>query len=324
MGESAIEWTRYTFNPWRGCTKVSEGCKNCYAEKNMSVKLHGIGWGPDAERVVKAESGWKVPLQWNRRARLEGRMDRVFCGSLMDICEDRDELNASRARVFELAEQTPNLFWLFLTKRPENILSMKPRAWRPGYSGIPKNVGFGSTMENQKYADERGTQLAKLNCFTFASAEPLLEALDLRRWSEQGLECAFCGWKGCEETATEVPEDGDILYCCPGCKEECAHTPIDEYLGWIITGGESGYAARTSQLNWFRSLRNQCVSSNLPFFFKQWGEYCNFDDLPEDTYQAVDASGAHPSRTGMVRVGKKAAGCLLDGREWKQVPEIIR
>jgi protein gp37 len=178
---TAIEWATHTFNPWRGCTKISPACKFCYAENDMSVKLHHIEWGDHAERVIKAESGWREPLRWNRKAEREGRIARVFCGSLMDICEARDELDDPRTRVFELAEQTPNLFWLFLTKRPENIPSMIPMSWDKCVSGIPQNVAFGATMENQKYADERSAELSKLDCITFASCEPLLGTVDLRR-----------------------------------------------------------------------------------------------------------------------------------------------
>lgn len=87
--DSKIEWTTHTFNPWRGCTKVSPGCKNCYAE-TLSVrnpKTLGV-WGPNGTRVVAAESAWREPLKWDRAAKKAGERHRVFCASLADVFED--------------------------------------------------------------------------------------------------------------------------------------------------------------------------------------------------------------------------------------------
>lgn len=270
---TGIEWTRYTFNPWRGCTKVSPACSNCYAENDLSVKLHGIGWGDEAERLLKAESGWNRPLAWNRKAEREGKIEPVFCGSLMDICEDRDELNEPRTRVFELAEQTPNLWWQFLTKRPENISSMTPMSWDKCVSGIPRNVSFGSTMENQKYVDKRTPHLVKLDCLTFASAEPLLAELNIHQF----------------------------LSPRPGCKGGAAHADCEEcgedarVIDWVIVGGESGPKARRTEDCWIRSLVYQCREAGVPVFvkqrtfagkkipFEQWPQSLQVREFPEVT-----------------------------------------
>jgi len=121
MGEnSKIEWTTHTFNPWWGCTKVSEACKNCYAEtwaKRVGQKV----WGPKAERRTMSENHWKQPLKWNRDTENTTERPRVLCASMADVFEDRPELAAPRARLFELIEATPNLDWLLLTKRPQNV-----------------------------------------------------------------------------------------------------------------------------------------------------------------------------------------------------------
>lgn len=93
-------------------------------------------------------------------------------------------------------------------------------------------------------------------------------------------------------------------------------------IDWVIVGGESGPNARQSDPNWFRKIRDRCVSSQVAFHFKQWGEWCDWDNLPEDTYRELDAAGEQP-RSGMIRVGKKSAGRLLDGREWNQMPAIL-
>ncbi|MEL6706075.1 MAG: DUF5131 family protein, partial [Bacteroidota bacterium] len=107
---SKIEWTHHTFNPWRGCAKVSQGCKNCYAE-TLSHRNPGVlgEWGPHANRVIAAEAYWRKPLAWDRQAEAAGERHRVFCASLGDVFEDRDDLLAPRLRLFDLIRQTPHL-----------------------------------------------------------------------------------------------------------------------------------------------------------------------------------------------------------------------
>src|SRR5205807_955498 len=124
---STIEWTHHTFNPWWGCKKVSPACDNCYAElwaKRMGQNL----WGAKAPRRFFGEAHWREPLRWNEEARVAGNRERVFCASMADIFERRAVLNDERMRLWRLIEQTPNLDWLLLTKRPQQILNMTP--WR--------------------------------------------------------------------------------------------------------------------------------------------------------------------------------------------------
>lgn len=85
---SGIQWTDATFNPWSGCSKVSPACASCYAETNYSVNMRGVKWGPNGNRIVKAESGWREPLKWDRDAVKAGVRRRVFCASLADVFED--------------------------------------------------------------------------------------------------------------------------------------------------------------------------------------------------------------------------------------------
>ena len=178
MGEnSKIEWTTHTFNPWWGCTKVSEACKNCYAEtwaKRVGQKV----WGPKAERRTMSENHWKQPLKWNRDAENATERPRVFCASMADVFEDRPELAAPRARLFELIEYTPNLDWLLLTKRPQNVKRLAK--WQDEW---PENVWLGTTVELQTRADELLPFLAEISAkVRFISAEPLLGPLDLTPW----------------------------------------------------------------------------------------------------------------------------------------------
>lgn len=137
---SKIEWTTHTFNPWRGCTKVSEGCRNCYAEtmSGRNPKVLGV-WGPSGTRVVASEAMWREPLKWNADAAKRGVHARVFCASLADVFEGPEtmpadawpKVRAARVRLFHLMNATPHLDWLLLTKRPENVrrFCVEDRSW---------------------------------------------------------------------------------------------------------------------------------------------------------------------------------------------------
>ncbi len=172
--QTGIEWCHHTFNPWMGCTKVSAGCKHCYAEReNMRYGKHR--WGPGAQRQVTSDTYWQQPLKWDRKAAADGVRRRVFCGSWCDVFEDRPDLVAPRARLFELIEQTLHLDWLLLTKRPENI--SVPDDW---YTDFPGNVWMGTSVEDQQTADERIPALLRAPAnVRFLSCEPLLGAVSL-------------------------------------------------------------------------------------------------------------------------------------------------
>jgi len=254
MGErSAIEWTDHTFNPWAGCTKVSPACANCYAEKSPGSVFRGVKWGPKAERVVSADSTWDNPIRWNRKAERDGTRPRVFCGSLCDVFEARDDLDEHRARLWRLIEETPNLCWLLLTKRPEEVLRRVPNFWlhdRPYFDdpgetyGWPANVWIGCTVEDQQRADERIPHLLRIPApVRFLSMEPLLGPVDLAS-----------GYLADVSRFTWSRQSRD---------------PYDRGIQWVIAGGESGPRARPSHPDWFRSIRDQCEAVGVPFFFKQ-------------------------------------------------------
>lgn len=175
--DSSIEWTHHTFNPWWGCTKVSPGCKNCYAE----TFAHRIGqdlWGPRAARRFFGEAHWREPIKWNAAALHHRHRRRVFCASMADVFENRSELDPARSRLWKLIEDTPGLDWLLLTKRPERVAKMAP--WGVTW---PTNVWIGTTVENQKWGDKRIASLLALPATVrFLSCEPLLGPLDISRW----------------------------------------------------------------------------------------------------------------------------------------------
>ena len=359
---SKIEWCHHTFNHVRGCTKVSAGCANCYAESMSGRNPKTLGvWGPNGTRVVAAEAAWREPLRWNKVAKLAaelyaavggdpsrpGRVEwqgrtvrfdgrpRVFCASMADVFEDWTGLMEAadgdvlhvcnecgewrtmakmchgplahmpltmqdvRARLFRLIDQTPNLDWLLLTKRPENIERMMPpyrdtHCDHKRYScadvgcrgGVRPNVWLGASVENRKAAERIKVLRGIPAAVRFLSVEPLLEDL------------------------------GTIDL-----------TGID----WVIVGGESGHGARPMHPDWARSLRDQCRAANVAFFFKQWGEYAprdagGFFSVSDKTNHTIDELGRLDTKHGggqlvqVGRVGKKAAGRLLDGREWSEFP----
>jgi protein gp37 len=172
--DSRIEWTHHTFNPWWGCVKVSPACDHCYAEA-WAKRVGSQVWGPESDRRMFTDAHWREPLKWNAEAVRSGRR-RVFCASMADVFENRSDLVAPRARLFELIEATPHLDWLLLTKRIHLVRKLAPKR-----KGLPSNVWLGTTVENQEYARKRIPYLLKHveASVRFLSCEPLLSAIDL-------------------------------------------------------------------------------------------------------------------------------------------------
>lgn len=174
MGENtSIAWCHHTFNPWRGCARVSPGCVHCYAETLSKRNPKTLGtWGVDGTRVVASPSMWQQPVKWDTVAARLGERHRVFCASLADVGEDRPDLIEPRKRLSDLIFRTPNLDWLLLTKRPENMTRLFPRE-------TLEQCWIGTTCENQEYADKRLPILREIPArVRFVSAEPLLGPID--------------------------------------------------------------------------------------------------------------------------------------------------
>lgn len=174
---SAISWTDATFNPWIGCTKVSNGplgaCVNCYAESDNNRRGWVPGWGPGQPRRRTAPSNWKQPLKWNRHAGESGKPLRVFCASLADVF-DNEVPQEWRDDLWALIRATPNLRWLLLTKRIGNAPKMLPADWP--YA----NSGLGATIVTQEEWDRDWPKLDRLPAaFKFISDEPTLAQIDI-------------------------------------------------------------------------------------------------------------------------------------------------
>lgn len=249
MGEgSHIQWTHHTFNPWRGCTHVSPGCEHCYAEALSKRNPATLGtWGANGERVMAAESYWRQPERWNRAAEKAGERHRVFCASLADVFEDRPELVWPRARLFALTSRTPHLDWLFLTKRPENARRMIEDLHQLWLADVAPNVWLGTTVEDQRRADERIPILLDTPAAVrFLSCEPLIGPVDLEPW-------LYIDERRCGAPSGWSPD---------------RYRPK---LSWLIVGGESGPKARPMDLAWARSLVEQGRAARVPVFVKQLG-----------------------------------------------------
>jgi protein gp37 len=180
MGATGIEWTRgpngepgFTFNPWIGCTAVSDACANCYAE--TASKKFEVIWGPHGERRGISESTWAAPLAWNRRAEREGRRFRVFVASMADVLDNHRSIDPTwRERLYALIAATSHLDWLMLTKRPENAPKFLPYTWFVK-GRWPANVWFGFTAENQEEFDRRYPHAKRMPApVRFISGEPYL------------------------------------------------------------------------------------------------------------------------------------------------------
>lgn len=258
MGETtAISWTDHTFNPWWGCSRVSPGCTHCYAE-TFAKRTGNLVWGKEADRRRFGDKHWNEPLKWNEAALKAGRPALVFCASMADVFEDREDHHDDRDRLWFLIARTPRLEWQLLTKRPENVLRMVPPAWRVSWPG---NVWIGTTVEDEQRADERIPHLLAIPAeVRFLSCEPLLGPVDL------GLT---------DHRLHERDYDGGHQYVCLDCSTDDEQvrwftrepTPIQ----WVIVGGESGPKHRALNLDHARAIRDECAAAGVPFLFKQVG-----------------------------------------------------
>lgn len=179
---SKIEWTDHTFNPWIGCQKVSPGCDHCYAEALMDKRYGKVQWGPHGERKRTSEANWKLPLRWAKQARGTGKRPRVFCASLADVFDNQVPAEW-RLDLWNLIALTPELDWLLLTKRPENVVKMLPTWWEK--FELAGHVWLGVTAENQEQYHRRWERIQDAPAAVrFISYEPAIGPLMLdSAWS---------------------------------------------------------------------------------------------------------------------------------------------
>lgn len=175
---SNIEWTDHTYNPWIGCTKISEACDNCYAETWDKRNLHDkdYHWGAHAPRKRNGPDTLNAPHRWQNKAAREGTRFRVFVASLADVFDNHPSIEQSwRDDLWDVIRNCPDLDFQLLTKRPQNIERYLPSDWGEGYH----NVWLGTTVENQTVADRLNALTKIPAAVRFISCEPLLGHIDL-------------------------------------------------------------------------------------------------------------------------------------------------
>lgn len=317
--KTEISWCDATFNPWWGCAKVSPACDHCYAERDSKRFAKGqVLWGVDAARREFGPKHWDQPKQWNDRADREGRRTRVFCASMADVF-DKNAPEGARDRLWQLIVDTPHLDWLLLTKRIGNVARMVPPSWQ--IDGWPANVWLGATVINQEEADRDVPKLMALPArVRFLSIEPMLGPVDISRF----VWPVHARWPAKFNSPEEAIAAGEtVTYHRQGL---ISARWADSLVHWVIAGGESGPQARPAHPEWFRSLRDQCATAGVAWHFKQWGEWGPARDA--DVIARGEGIGGRlmPSGTLAItpntlqRVGKRAAGWLLDGIEHKAFP----
>lgn len=362
--KTGIEWTDATWNPIRGCSRVSAGCMHCYAER---VAGRFSGPGQPYEGVIGSNGTWNGvvklvdkhlldPLRWQRPRR-------IFVNSMSDLFHENVSFDWVD-QIFAVMALSPRHTFQVLTKRPARMreyfahahrdtivdaaaMSLHPDAvacrakgenWtRAGYEHLlpaPQgkivdfpavklplpNVWLGVSVEDQATADARIDELLLTPAAVrFVSYEPALGPVDFSHWGVHG--------------PRELPSIGAWRR-----RDGTPVLGIRPRLDWIICGGESGDGARPMHPDWARSVRDQCVAAGVPFFFKQWGEWCPpVSGVAYNTAKGraqktpafiVDHAGLvhcfhHPSHERpqtMIRIGKKRSGRILDGTQWHQMP----
>ncbi|WP_333873103.1 DUF5131 family protein [Methylobacter sp.] len=273
-----IEWADATWNPVTGCSKMSQGCKYCYAERDwprmakvpayVGRKFTDVRWHYDR---------LEIPLRW-QKPRL------IFVNSMSDLFHESVPFDFIH-RVMVSMQQAPRHIYQVLTKRPARVLEFFDY-WgdeaKEGFAELMPNVWLGVSVEDQKTASERIPLLLSAPAAVhWISAEPLLGKVDIRS----------------------------------------GHIPNG--LDWVVVGGESGPNARPMHPDWVRSLRDQCIAAEVPFLFKQWGEWapvhelrCNEPGVKGKIWHNFDPD------TSVCRVGKKQSGRLIDGVEYNGYPGV--
>lgn len=218
MKETIIAWTDHTFNAWMGCSKVSAGCANCYAETLTKNRMGLSLWGANAARQVTKQP-WKDVTTWQKKSLKgnvgvlgAGKANLVFTGSLMDWAEDRPGLVDVRKQMWKVIKESPNLHFQMLTKRPENIKKFLPEDW--GSSGW-HNVWLGTSVEDMRVADRADILRDIPAVVRFISYEPALGSL--KQLNIDGIDWViFGGESGSGYRAANIDWAREMKLKCEG------------------------------------------------------------------------------------------------------------
>lgn len=357
MADTSIEWTQKVWNPIVGCSIHSPGCKNCYAMR-MAWRLQGMAAAGNASlahyagTVEQSKAGpvWTGKLSVASDDVLTAPLRRkvpttYFVNSMSDLFH-ADVPDEVIDRVFAAMALCPQHTFQVLTKRSDRMrehmthhltgLRIRTEMQKLLSQAVIHmnwplpNVWLGVSVEDQKRADERVPDLlATPAAIRWLSCEPLLGPVELGAVPmPTGTEVCDCS----NHRPTFDALNGSVY--CEGCCE--GPERFDTGLDWIVVGGESGKGARPMHPKWARSLRDQCTEADVPFFFKQFGDWmpselCKLDCSARDTliydetakvWREAQDDGGWIGDQAMCRVGKKRAGRLLDGVEHNGMPEV--
>lgn len=292
MGKTKIQWADAVWNPITGCTKVSDGCKHCYAER-MASRLGGRAGYPKNNPFAVTLHADKLdePLRWR-----ESRM--IFVCSMGDLFHE-DVKDGWIDEVFQVMKEARQHTFLILTKR---VRRMFEYVFGPKVTINLPNVWLGTSVENQKTADLRIQILLQIPAAKrFISCEPLLGPVDLYAAVYKTLR-------------------GSYYRIAPKFS-----WGKNKGIDWVICGGESGPGARLMNAAWAKGLRDQCQEAKVPFFFKQWGEWIPSREIDETMAKQVDWKMTNQWESEddtdiYWQVGKQLAGRKMDGLVWDEIP----
>jgi len=393
MADTKIEWADVVWNSFRGCLKVSEGCKNCYAittAHQLNTRFKNAG-NEAARKVAEKYSGLTKVLNngeknWTGEVQVDydtmmqpfkwKKGKRIFVNSMSDVFYEKISV-ADIAILFAVMFLTPQHTYMILTKRPErmnevlnseeftrnvnfvvsnmkiDLLKQKDvKGWLETTKEILlsnellphcknicsfpfKNIWLGVSVENQATANERIPLLLSTPAhIRFLSMEPLLDAVYLNRISVMMYPDRNMLESSCLHTYnvpyTSFQGDGKphmILNCT-----------FKNSIDWVIVGGESGSKARPMNPRWVEHIKNCCEGANVPFFFKQWGEYVPVENSVHDEpffinekgygvpmdFEVIPKNKIHQfelSNNYVYKIGKHKAGRLLNGKEYNEFPK---
>jgi protein gp37 len=301
MNNTEIEWTDYSSNPihafgpngrsgW-ACVKVSQGCKNCYAERLNLRFGTGLPYSAPETAAVEFAVNHDELNRW-RQKKPNGGRNKVFVGDMFDVFQDGITTSPLTV-IFEAMRESPQWTFQILTKRAGRM-----SRWYREYldwleiDPLP-NVWLGVSVEDQAAADERIPALLKTPAAVrFLSCEPLLGKLDLDYWlREPDHCCGQCGAGILRSNGRTYAQEKSLLGECVGCGQAFGKWVA---VDWVIAGGETGPKARPAEMDWFRGLRDQCQLAGVPFLFKRKGGRRDDQDR------------------------------LLDGRMWDEFPKVAQ
>lgn len=348
-----------SWNPVTGCTKISPGCKHCYAER-MSKRLAGrCGYPADEPfKVTYHHNRLEEPLRWRKP-------QNVFAVSMGDLFHE-DVPDEYINQVFAVMALCPQHTFRVLTKRPKRMCQYMADNNYIELNGVNigqfpplPNVWLGVTAENQEQADKRIPLLLQTPAAVrFVSVEPMLGPVDLGGLSWVSFPYPVRGDWPFHATAAaagihraHVNSHGAVSACVGDKLLGIKPAEMDwcRKLDWVICGGETGPGARPMHPDWVRSLRDQCQNAGVPFFFKSWGNWKPISEMTVEETDALyypaperDPEAARRCKVAtraiqydgeagfwlvdghcgysVFNVGKKAAGARLDGREYREMP----